>query len=283
MSASRSIGRVAEIRRYPVKSMLGEVLAEVQVESRGFRGDRVCAFLDQVTGKLASAKLPHRWSKLLTCQAIYREADDRVEVMLPGETVMEAEMAADKLSRLLGREVRVMFSRPNGIEVDRADPDALSDPTSDKIVKSEAIPVGIGAPEGGFFDALPIHFITSATLKKVGEHALAGIPEPARFRPNIVIETEDCPPLAENDWIGASLAIGELVKIEVVFPTPRCAVPALAHGNILPDLQLIKAIGELNKIPVATMGNLSCVGAYGKVAEPGLISVGDIVHYLREA
>ena len=46
------------LRRYPVKSMLGEELTESEVTERGLAGDRARAVLDVATGKIASAKNP---------------------------------------------------------------------------------------------------------------------------------------------------------------------------------------------------------------------------------
>ena len=44
-------GVVRELRRYPVKSLLGELLDEGQLGARGLAGDRAFAFIDQATGK----------------------------------------------------------------------------------------------------------------------------------------------------------------------------------------------------------------------------------------
>ena len=61
----QSIGNVVSIWRYPVKSMMGEELNSSYVTERGLIGDRVYAIIDQQTGKVASAKNPGKWGKLL--------------------------------------------------------------------------------------------------------------------------------------------------------------------------------------------------------------------------
>jgi uncharacterized protein YcbX len=53
-----SSGTVVSIWRYPVKSMLGEELNSSFVTERGLVGDRAYAIVDEVTGKVASAKNP---------------------------------------------------------------------------------------------------------------------------------------------------------------------------------------------------------------------------------
>ena len=49
-------GAVGTIFRYPVKSMLGEVLDEAIIDEGGVLGDRAYALIDQDTCKVASAK-----------------------------------------------------------------------------------------------------------------------------------------------------------------------------------------------------------------------------------
>ena len=49
------LGTVAALRRYPVKSMLGEDLDASDVTFTGLAGDRRLAVLSRTTGKVASA------------------------------------------------------------------------------------------------------------------------------------------------------------------------------------------------------------------------------------
>ncbi|MFC6928921.1 MOSC N-terminal beta barrel domain-containing protein [Actinomadura yumaensis] len=51
-------GTAVALRRYPVKSMLGEELPSVEVAATGLAGDRGWALLDAETGRVASAKSP---------------------------------------------------------------------------------------------------------------------------------------------------------------------------------------------------------------------------------
>ncbi len=54
---------IAALWRYPVKSMLGERCAELQIEARGAAGDRLYAVLD-ADGKLGSGKNSGRFRRL---------------------------------------------------------------------------------------------------------------------------------------------------------------------------------------------------------------------------
>src|SRR5258708_12939122 len=60
------LGTVTILRRYPVKSMLGEDLVEAEVSRSGLARDRRLAVVSRRTGKVASAKYPRLWRDMLT-------------------------------------------------------------------------------------------------------------------------------------------------------------------------------------------------------------------------
>ena len=279
------IGTIGALHRYPVKSMLGEERASARITARGMEGDRTHALIDVQSGKVVTAKLPHRWRAMLQLRSRQREEGDnpRVEIALPDGRILDcADPAADTiLSDVLGRAVKFASIRPEGLEMERADPDAVVAQGSASEVGFDVLPVGMGAPEGGFFDFAPIHFITSASLDRVGSATAARVAEPSRYRANLIIETPAGVPFQENDWIGARLDIGREVQLEVIVPTPRCAVPTLAHGAVAVDVKALQAIAVLNKAQVLDMGLLPCLGAYAKVLRPGSVRVGDPVELIR--
>ena len=279
------IGTVGALCRYPVKSMLGEDRQAARVTLRGLEGDRDYALIDVQSGKVATAKLPHRWRAMLRLRSIrYDDGDaSRVEIALPDGRIVDCEDPGAEaiLSAELGRSVKLASARPEGLEMECADPDAVVAQGSASEVGFDVLPVGMGAPEGGFFDFAPIHFITSASLDRVGSATAARVAEPSRYRANLIIETPAGVPFQENDWIGARLDIGREVQLEVIVPTPRCAVPTLAHGAVAVDVKALQAIAVLNKAQVLDMGLLPCLGAYAKVLRPGSVRVGDPVELIR--
>jgi len=270
------IGSVGELVRYPVKSMLGEKLERVNVLMRGLAGDRVCALIDEETGKVASAKLPRRWRRLLECAATFRDDSGAVDIVMPDGRRLDPSdgSAADALSGYLERRVKVAFARAEGLEVERAIPEEVVMGGDGYTV----LEIGMAAPEGGFFDAVPIHFLTTASLMRVAEHSLTKAPEAARFRPNIVIDSVGIDAFAENGWSGAEIAIGRDLRLSVLFPTPRCALPTLAHGALAPDPRLTLEIAKLNKAEVLDMGSLPCLGAYARIERAGKVAIGDDVY-----
>src|SRR5208282_5498849 len=63
-----TIGRVAEIWRYPFKSMAGQLLERAEMDAHGIAGDRGWAVRDENAGEIRGAKkLPN----LLKCRAAY--------------------------------------------------------------------------------------------------------------------------------------------------------------------------------------------------------------------
>lgn len=282
------IGRVDRLMRFPVKSMRGDAFDALELGTVGVAGDRIAALVDRDTGKVASAKLPHRWRRLLDFKARQlpgADADGRplIEIDLPGgDRVRSDRPDIDALlSTAVGRAVTLSFSRAGGLEMERARPDEVAERGAEHEVGADTLPLGMAAPEGGFVDFAPVHFITSASLARVAAAAATDRVEPERFRPNIVIDTVDASPFVENDWVGGTLLVGDRVAIEVLLATPRCAVPTLAQDNIPVSPRLTQLIGTLNKVPIMEMGDLACLGAYGRVTRAGPVRLGDDVHWAR--
>ena len=84
------LGTVAVLRRYPVKSMLGEDVDAGAVSQHGLAGDRRLAVVSRATGKIASAKYPRLWRDLLTLSAA---ASDPVRVISLGPSALRCRAA----------------------------------------------------------------------------------------------------------------------------------------------------------------------------------------------
>ncbi|MGW3040825.1 MOSC domain-containing protein [Kitasatospora sp. NPDC001159] len=258
------IGRVERLRRYPVKSLLGEELSVVEVDERGLAGDRGRALLDVETGRVASAKNPRLWAGLLRYSAA--AADGGVAITGPdGRSADEAE-----LSEALGRKLALIAERPPGATVERAVPEEVLAHGIAAEVPVTVNELGRAAPDGGFFDFAPLHLITSSTLDAVGVEA-------ERYRPNLVIRTEG-EGFVENAWVGRELAIGRALRLRVVAPTPRCAVPTLRHGPLPRRTEALRIPAERNRlVPLEGVPELPCAGVYAQVLAPGRIEPGDRV------
>lgn len=274
------IGKVSGLFRYPFKSMLGEAIDRTRVDGSGFANDRRFALVDIATGKIASAKLPHKWGRLVELHACCE--GPAVAVVFPdgAKIVVGDQILDERLSSFLGRDVKVIDQRRDGMALDRADPEALADDIHAIETSATLLPISQAAPLGGFFDFAPIHIIPSASLARVRDISQSGQSDVARFRPNIVIDCDDQPAFAENGWTGATLHVGE-VAFGVITPTPRCAIPTLAHGELTADTRLISRLGALNRVDIFDMGKLACLGVYTSVTSPGDITIGDEVSLIR--
>jgi MOSC domain-containing protein len=259
------LGTVTALRRYPVKSMLGERLETVDVTSSGLEGDRAVALIDVETGRVASAKHPSSWRGLLALSSAWNGGDPRIT--LPDGATIAAADAAGPVSALLRRQVRVSTARPLHAAVARPAPEDVIAAGDDVDVPFALLEIGQGTPGSTFVDYAPVHVITSSTLAHVGV-------ESVRYRPNVVLETPGGEPFAENDWTGRELTLGD-VTLRVLIPTPRCAVPTLAHGELPRRPDAVRTLLRENRIDVPGFGSLPCLGAYAQVIGPGVIHLGD--------
>jgi uncharacterized protein YcbX len=269
---------VAALRRYPVKSMLGEELTACDVTSRGLAGDRVMALVHRQTGKIASAKNPRLWRDLLKLHAGL--SGTAMKITFPDGGVMSgADPGIDAaLSDFLGHPVTLIAAVVPGATLDRADPEEVLRDGIRAQVRVESGQLGGAAPEGTFFDFAPLHLLTTSTLDRIAELSPRGAVELERYRPNIVIRTNS-PGFAENDWGGRDLRIGPSLTIRVIARTPRCAIPTLEHGDLPRDPAALRVPAERNRIrPMNDLVPQPCAGVYAQVLRPGHVQVGDTVH-----
>jgi len=278
MTDEGMLGTVAVLRRYPVKSMLGENLQAGDVTGRGLAGDRVLALVHRETGRVASAKNPRLWRGLLKLAAT--ASGPAVKINLPdGTAIVGTDPGIDDvLSGLLGQPVTLTDTPPTSAVLDRADPEEVLRNGLDAQARLEDLQLGAGSPEGTFFDFAPLHLITTSALERIAGLSPRGAVERERYRPNIVIRTT-APGFVENDWVGHDLRIGSDLIIRVVSRTPRCAIPTLEHGDLSRDVSALRVLAGHNRIrPLDALGPQPCVGAYAQVLRPGRIQLGDIVH-----
>jgi uncharacterized protein len=278
-----TVGTVDTIMRFPIKSLLGESLKECEIVASGLLGDRGHALVDPSTGKIASAKQPNLWRDLLGFRASTTSQTDPRSITVSdgaGNKIDLSDPDFDaKVSEWLGRMIKLINVRPTSIELNRARPDEVMAEGMDATVTQDVLAIAAAAPDGGFFDFAPLHVMTSASLEAIRSAAPAASIRAERYRPNIVIETPPSMVFGENKWIGRKLRIGQSVSLEVIAPTPRCAVPMLAHGALPQSREAVAAVNKLNKIefPLLGPGTFPCLGAYAKVITTGPISCGDRV------
>ena len=206
--------RVAELWRFPVKSMRGDQLERAEVLADGIRGDRLLRIEDE--RGLVTARRKQRLIPVAT--AIGDDGEPLVE-----GTQWDSAATAARVRELVGPEARLV--RTNG---------------------------------GARFDAAPLLVCTDGALAAHGA-------DPRRFRPNVIAEGVDG--LAERDWVGRELRVGEVV-LRAVEPCERCAVTTIDPETAVVDPGVLHRVNE-------EFGGV--MGVYCAVARPGTIAIGDDV------
>jgi hypothetical protein len=281
------VGHIAAIYRYPVKSMQGESLAEVEVGPSGVVGDREWCLRDEKAGELRGGK---KLPRLLECHARYatppREgAATAAEITLPDGTTVTTDDAATaaRLTAFLGREVTLWPRLP----AERADhylrappdnPDLMAEwreifgrLETEPLPDISGLPPELGmytSPLGTYHDAFPIDLLTTASLAYLTKRNPTARFDPRRFRPTFLIETPAAlTGLVELTFIGKSVTIGG-VRLDVRTACPRCSMTLQAQGDLPKDPSVLRTIvAEADQ-------NLS---VYATVAETGAVRVGDAV------
>ena len=276
------LGTVAVLRRYPVKSMLGEDVDVSDVTFTGLASDRQLAVVSRATGKIASAKFPRLWRNLLTLSASAAgdpAADGAVRITLPeGKTVWSSDAGVDAvLSGLLDQPVTLTAIVAPGAALDRAVPEAVLRDGVDAQVPAELMEIGGGGPPGSFVDFAPLHLLTTSTLDRIAQLIPHGQADLERYRPNLVIRTAAAG-FTENDWFERILRVGDDLVLRVIARTPRCAVPTLAHGALPRDPDALRVLARHNRVePLDSLDPEPCAGVYAEVLRPGRIRTGDPV------
>ncbi len=122
-------------------------------------------------------------------------------------------------------------------------------------------------PEGTFFDIGVVHVLTTSTINQLRALYPRGRFEVRRFRPNIVIEAGNGEPgFVENDWVGQTLAIGDVARLSVTEPCPRCVMTTLPQGDLPRDPGILRTAAQHNHVNV---------GVYAAVLRGGTIRRGD--------
>jgi len=224
---------LAEIWRYPVKSMLGEHIDQANVSPGGIQGDRRWAVVDAESGVSLSAK---RYSDLLRCRAW--TSDGEVMIGLPNSREYPAGSAEvdHDLSGLLGRQVATRSA-------DATETIQHEFPTA--VTEGEGEPFLYEPDTEAFFDCAPLQLLTSSTLNELQRLLPASTIHQARFRPNFLLKTSKRG-FIENNWVNKEVMLGSL-RCQVYDDTRRCIMVALGQGDLPRDTDVIRTILKSNE------------------------------------
>jgi uncharacterized protein YcbX len=268
--------------------MGGERMQQASVCRLGVPGDRGWALRDETAGEVRGAK---KFPALLRCKARYLSeptGDDipPAEITLPdGARVRSDEAgAAQALSRLLDTDVTLWPRRPpeDREHYRRVLPAVPSDLEQELRqvfgrLPDEPLPdLGVFPPEileftsplGTYFDAFPLHLLTTSTLGELSRHNATASFDRRRFRPNFLIELDGGGPgFVENDWSGKEIIVGAL-RVKIEMPVVRCSMTIQPQDELPQDPSVLRTI-------VREGGQNA--GVYATIVSEGTVRIGDTV------
>lgn len=269
------VGRVQSLWRYPVRSMRGEELEAAQVTSRGVLGDRCYCVVDVAERCAAEASYaPRRWSQLLDGAAALA-GTPRADAPPPpvrirfddGSQRASGDPDVDAwLSEHLGQPAALWCDADAGgaaLAGGKAE-------ASGQAVEVEAAAEPAGAPPRRY-DRSPILILTTASLKRASSLYPDGHFAPARFRPNVVLDTGAARGFVEREWIGRTLALGPELQLELSELCERCGMTTLAQGALEREPRILATL---------VAHNAGQLGVYARVVRPGVVRCGDSAQLL---
>ncbi|WP_328476020.1 MOSC domain-containing protein [Actinoplanes sp. NBC_00393] len=229
--------QLVEIRRFPVKSMLGEAVPAADIGERGLAGDRLWAARD-ADGKFGSGKSTRRFRRmpgLFRLRAYAAEPAPVVE-MPDGRSYSADDPAGHRaVSELLGRTVTLT-------------PEA-------------SIP---------HHDEGPVSLLTTASLRALsqlsGGEPGGGEVNPLRFRTNLLIDGAG-DGFPEDNWSGCRLRVGADVVLRIVRPLTRCVMIDMSQDGAVERNDLLKTLADHHEMTFGVMA---------AVEHPGRVAAGDL-------
>lgn len=280
-----NVGTIVEIRRYPVKSMEGEVLDATPLGPRGLPGDRAWAVRDEVRGGIRGAK---KIPALMQLSAGYpappaAEGSSPAVITLPdGTTCLTTDPdVSDRLSRAIDHQVTLwpLVPAENRDHYRRGAPThedfeqemratfarLPGEPLPDLMVFPPEL-FELESPPGTYFDAFPLLLMSTRALRTMGERHPESRFDVRRFRPNLVLDVTDAGDgFPEMQWAGRRLKIGD-AELAVAIACPRCVMTTHGFSDLPKDPGIMRSLVK------ETGGQL---GVYASVAVPGTVRRGD--------
>jgi uncharacterized protein YcbX len=229
--------RIAEIRRYPVKSMLGEAVPAAEVGERGLEGDRLWAARDP-DGRFGSGKNTRRFRRMPGLFGLRARAAGRVPVV----------------------------ELPDGRRFAAGDPDGHR-AVGEVLGRTVTLAVEQAVAH---HDEGPVSLVTTAALRRLtelagGEPGGGGV-DPLRFRANLLVDVAGSG-FPEQDWLGRALRVGPEVVLRPVRQLTRCVMIDMAQDGACARADLLKALAGHRGL---------LFGVLATVERPGRVAAGDV-------
>ena len=246
------VGRVAALRRYPVKGLSPEPLDAVEIEAgRQIEGDRAFAIENGPSGfdPANPKKLPKikflclmRNARLAGLNSRYEAASGRLQIKQGEKVALEASLATEDGREAVERWFTAYMS------------EELRGPL--KLIPAPGRHTFSDTSKG------VVSIINRASVSAIEDFCGAAV-DPLRFRGNL--DVEGFAPWAELDWVGRTLIVGG-TPFRVVDRTVRCAATEVDPTTAERDL-------AIPSILMKRLGHADC-GVYAEALQAGRIEVG---------
>ena len=230
------IGTIRGLFRYPVKSMAGVPLKTASLGWHGIEGDRRLAFRRVAEKGGVPWLTASRLSRLVLYRPFGGDGNDpAVPTHVKTPDGRDLEIAGD--------EMRAEIAAAFGADVE------------------------LMQLSRGIFDETPVSIVSMASLDAVSRDAQRPT-DVRRFRPNLLVETEEGGAFAEDAWVGKVLRLGsgpDAPAVAVTMRDKRCVIINLDPDTATAEAGMMKAAVRLND---------NNVGVYAVVVRPGTIAPG---------
>jgi uncharacterized protein YcbX len=229
------LAAVQELWRYPVASVGGERVKEIEVGLSRIKGDREFLLADLVSGEVAAPEKLPRWRPALHLSASW-----------------------DKGGVIAGPSWSLSFS----------------DPTLDDVLSSHfGFRCGLRRKctelrtrHGPMlvrprYEVSPLHIVSAVALAELEAHLPGSRLGVRRFRPNLVVDAD----IRDDEAVGRKFQAG-LARGVVTEATKRCGMTMIAQTGLPEDPEILRTILRKRN---------RCLGVYATVSEDASISVGD--------
>lgn len=279
---------VAQIWRYPVKSMGGERLEQAEVTPRGIPWDRGWAVRDEKAGAIRSARYIPR---LLLCSARYLPDSSaglvpHVEITLPdGSAVVSDDRHVHKrLSDAIGRNLTIhaLGTLPKDKMTQEAAFETGNFETEMRMIfglkddeplpDMEAMMEEVGKSDifmQTFHDSFSTNILTTSSIRHLQNHLPDADLNIERFRTNFLVDDGGSRDYErELGWIGGRVQLGAAI-FDVISGCARCTIIAAEQQRDIPrDSRITRTVvREMQQI----------MSVYCNVQKSGPVQIGDPV------
>ncbi|MBB5709162.1 MOSC domain-containing protein [Sphingomonas xinjiangensis] len=207
---SRIVGHVAELHRFPVKSMAGEKLTVAEVDWQGIEGDRQYAFVRTANGTRFPWMTARQVPAMLLHKAHFAE---------PGRPKASA----------------VLVETPDGAVLSLHDPQLRA-----HLETAAREPAHLIQVARGVYDSMPISLQTTGNHARV-ETVHGCTVDPRRFRANVILDSD----LDASEWQGLRLAFGDRDDGAVVHcadPIARCMLVTIDPDTAAKEPKILRTL-----------------------------------------